>query len=122
MRLALARLRHADREVLILHHLGSTSIDEVARVLGLRRNAADARLSRARIASPPGKASERSAMTDRCCDPVVIADLERAASARLGSALRSPIFAGNLCRILSVSPDTITAQRAAILLAQERLR
>ncbi|MFO1054248.1 MAG: sigma-70 family RNA polymerase sigma factor [Planctomycetota bacterium] len=45
---ALARLRHADREVLVLHYLEGTAIEDCARLLGLRRNAVDARLSRAR--------------------------------------------------------------------------
>ena len=45
---ALARLRHRDREILVLHYLESSPIEDLATLLGLRRNAVEARLSRAR--------------------------------------------------------------------------
>ncbi|MEM9378461.1 MAG: RNA polymerase sigma factor [Planctomycetota bacterium] len=44
----LARLRHADREVLVLRYLESHDVEAIAERLGLRRAAVDARLSRAR--------------------------------------------------------------------------
>lgn len=48
VREALKRLRHADREVLVLRYLEGLSIDEVASRLELGRAAVDTRLSRAR--------------------------------------------------------------------------
>jgi RNA polymerase sigma-70 factor (ECF subfamily) len=48
VRAAMARLRHRDREVLVLHYLEARSIDEVRALLSLSRAAADGRLSRAR--------------------------------------------------------------------------
>lgn len=44
----LKRLRHADREVLVLRYLEDVEIDEIAARLGLERPAVDARLTRAR--------------------------------------------------------------------------
>ncbi len=55
-------------------------------------------------------------------DPLVIADLERAAAMRFGEALRSPDRVAALRRIVTVYPDTITAQRAEILLSCEESR
>ncbi|MFO1054247.1 MAG: hypothetical protein U1F36_18670 [Planctomycetota bacterium] len=55
-------------------------------------------------------------------DPLVIADLERAAAARFGEALRSPERVAELRRIVTVYPDTITAQRAGVLLSCEESR
>lgn len=48
LRHALAKLRHADREVLVLRYLEDVSIEEAAERLGVSRAAMDARLSRAR--------------------------------------------------------------------------
>lgn len=45
---ALARLRHDDREVLVLRYLENRAIAELADLLGCSRNAVDARLTRAR--------------------------------------------------------------------------
>ncbi len=45
---ALAMLRHADREVLVLHYLEGSSIEAIAELFGAKRNAVEARLSRAR--------------------------------------------------------------------------
>jgi RNA polymerase sigma-70 factor (ECF subfamily) len=49
MRRALARLRHGDREVLVLHYLEQRAVAEVAALLGCRRNAVEQRLARARV-------------------------------------------------------------------------
>lgn len=48
LRSALARLCHADREVLVLRYLEELEVEEVAQRLTLKRAAVDARLSRAR--------------------------------------------------------------------------
>lgn len=48
LRLAMGRLRHADREVLVLHYLEGAGTDEVAERLELTPEALRARLSRAR--------------------------------------------------------------------------
>ena len=48
VREVLKRLRHADREVLVLRYLEDVEIDEIATRLELDRSAVDARLSRAR--------------------------------------------------------------------------
>jgi RNA polymerase sigma factor (sigma-70 family) len=48
VRRALAELRARDREVLVLHYLQELSLPEVARLVGVSRNAAEVRLSRAR--------------------------------------------------------------------------
>ena len=48
VRAGLARLRHADREVLVLRYLEELGVDEIAERLRLKRPAVDARLSRAR--------------------------------------------------------------------------
>lgn len=48
LRTALARLRHADREILVLHYLEARAVDELAALLGCARNAIEQRLSRAR--------------------------------------------------------------------------
>ncbi|MEM6672699.1 MAG: RNA polymerase sigma factor [Planctomycetota bacterium] len=48
VRRSLGRLRHADREVLVLRYLESLDVEEIAVRLGLQRAAVDARLSRAR--------------------------------------------------------------------------
>jgi RNA polymerase sigma-70 factor (ECF subfamily) len=48
MQRALARLRHADREVLVLHYLQALPIAEVAALLRCGKNALEQRLSRAR--------------------------------------------------------------------------
>jgi RNA polymerase sigma-70 factor (ECF subfamily) len=48
MQRALARLRHADREVLVLHYLEGREVAEIAALLGCRRNAVEQRLARAR--------------------------------------------------------------------------
>lgn len=45
---AMAALRHADREVLVLRYLEGRPIEAIAGLLGIARAAADARLSRAR--------------------------------------------------------------------------
>ncbi|MBL8756302.1 MAG: sigma-70 family RNA polymerase sigma factor [Planctomycetes bacterium] len=45
---ALARLRHDDREVLVLRYLENRAIPELAFLLGISRAAVDARLTRAR--------------------------------------------------------------------------
>jgi RNA polymerase sigma-70 factor (ECF subfamily) len=45
---ALARLRHDDREVLVLRYLENRAIPELAELLGCSRAAVDARLTRAR--------------------------------------------------------------------------
>lgn len=50
IREAVFALPQRHREVLVLHYLEELSIDEVRTILGLRRNATDARLSRARKA------------------------------------------------------------------------
>lgn len=47
-RLAMQRLAHADREVLVLRYLEQRDIEDMARLLQLSRAAVDARLSRAR--------------------------------------------------------------------------
>ncbi|MGE3174853.1 MAG: RNA polymerase sigma factor [Planctomycetota bacterium] len=48
LRGAMTRLRHPDREILVLRYLEGRAIDEVAALLGTSRAAADQRLSRAR--------------------------------------------------------------------------
>ncbi|MCC6784242.1 MAG: RNA polymerase sigma factor [Planctomycetes bacterium] len=48
LREALLALRHQDREVLVLHYLEGHAPAEIAVLLGVRRNAIEARLSRAR--------------------------------------------------------------------------
>ena len=48
MQRAMHTLRHQDREVLVLHYLEGRPLAEVAALLGLARNAAEQRLSRAR--------------------------------------------------------------------------
>ena len=48
MRVALQRLAHADREVLVLRYLEQRDIAAIATLLACSRNAVDARLSRAR--------------------------------------------------------------------------
>ncbi|MGE0145066.1 MAG: RNA polymerase sigma factor [Planctomycetota bacterium] len=48
VREALLGLRHRDREVLVLHYLEGHTPAEIAALLDLRRNAIEARLSRAR--------------------------------------------------------------------------
>ncbi|MBL8750557.1 MAG: sigma-70 family RNA polymerase sigma factor [Planctomycetes bacterium] len=45
---AMAALRHADREVLVLRYLEQRGVDQIAQVLECSRAAVDARLSRAR--------------------------------------------------------------------------
>jgi RNA polymerase sigma-70 factor (ECF subfamily) len=45
---AMASLRHGDREVLVLRYLEDRSIEDTAQALGISRQAADQRLSRAR--------------------------------------------------------------------------
>jgi len=45
---AMAQLVHRDREVLVLRYLEARPIEAIAALLGVSRNAADARLSRAR--------------------------------------------------------------------------
>ncbi|MEM1451381.1 MAG: RNA polymerase sigma factor [Planctomycetota bacterium] len=59
----LRRLRHADREVLVLRYLEELDVEEIARRLGLKRAAVDARLSRARkrLASLMGEGSATGA-------------------------------------------------------------
>jgi RNA polymerase sigma-70 factor (ECF subfamily) len=47
-RLAMQRLPHADREVLVLRYLEQRDVEAVAALLGVSRAAVDARLSRAR--------------------------------------------------------------------------
>lgn len=44
----IARLPHADREVIVLRYLEGLAIDAIAELLGVRRSAVDGRLSRAR--------------------------------------------------------------------------
>ncbi len=48
VRESLGRLRHGDREVLVLRYLEGHTVEEVGTLLGIRRAAVDARLSRAR--------------------------------------------------------------------------
>lgn len=48
VRAAVGSLPAADRELIVLHHLEEMSVDAVAQVLGIRRNAAEVRLHRAR--------------------------------------------------------------------------
>lgn len=48
MQRALHALRHQDREVLVLHYLEGRPVAEVASLLGVERNAAEQRLTRAR--------------------------------------------------------------------------
>lgn len=48
VRSVLQQLRHADREVLVLHYLEGLSVEQVATQLSLGRAAVDTRLSRAR--------------------------------------------------------------------------
>jgi RNA polymerase sigma-70 factor (ECF subfamily) len=48
MQRALGLLRHADREVLVLHYLEDRTVAEIAALLGCRRNAVEQRLARAR--------------------------------------------------------------------------
>lgn len=48
VRSAMARLRHADREILVLRYLEQMPIESLAADLAVTRNALDARLSRAR--------------------------------------------------------------------------
>jgi len=48
VRAAIARLPPTYREVVVLRYLEELGIDEVATVLGLRRNTVEVRLSRAR--------------------------------------------------------------------------
>ena len=46
---ALARLRPADRAILVLHYLEHLPVADAAVALGIEKNAAEARLSRARV-------------------------------------------------------------------------
>ena len=48
VRLAIGRLKNADREIIVLRYLEEKSPDEIALMMNLRRNTVDARLSRAR--------------------------------------------------------------------------
>lgn len=48
VRSAIGRMAQRDREVLVLRYLEDRSVDEIAAMLSLRRNAVDARLTRAR--------------------------------------------------------------------------
>ena len=48
VRKAIGQLRHVDREAIVLRYLEEHSIDEMASMLRLKRDAIDARLSRAR--------------------------------------------------------------------------
>src|SRR5262249_27317987 len=48
MQRALARLRHADREVLVLHYLEGRAVAEITALLGCAKNAVEQRLARAR--------------------------------------------------------------------------
>lgn len=48
MKIAMQHLRHADREVLVLHYLEGRPTAEVAQLLGVAKNALEQRLSRAR--------------------------------------------------------------------------
>lgn len=48
LRAALGRMRHADREVLVLRYLEEVPVEEAAARLGVKRAAMDTRLSRAR--------------------------------------------------------------------------
>jgi RNA polymerase sigma factor (sigma-70 family) len=61
VRAAMAGLPHRDREVLVLRYLEARPVEDVARLLGLRRAAVDARLSRARtkLRAALGRGDER---------------------------------------------------------------
>ncbi|HZZ71631.1 MAG TPA: sigma-70 family RNA polymerase sigma factor [Pirellulales bacterium] len=48
VRQAVRRLPHRDREVIVLHYLEDMAVADLARILGLHKNAVEARLSRAR--------------------------------------------------------------------------
>jgi RNA polymerase sigma-70 factor (ECF subfamily) len=48
IRAALEALRPRDREVVVLRYFEALSMEDIAEILGIRRNAAEARLSRAR--------------------------------------------------------------------------
>ena len=48
VRAAIGSLSAADREIIVLHHLEEMSVDAVAQTLGIRRNAVEVRLHRAR--------------------------------------------------------------------------
>jgi RNA polymerase sigma-70 factor (ECF subfamily) len=48
VRRAVARLPATSREAIVLHYLEGLTIDETAAALGVRRGAAEVRLSRAR--------------------------------------------------------------------------
>jgi RNA polymerase sigma-70 factor (ECF subfamily) len=48
VRAAMAELRHADRELLVLHYLEQRPVERIVEDLGISRNAVDVRLSRAR--------------------------------------------------------------------------
>lgn len=48
LRAALGQLRHADREILVLHYLEGRGVDELVALYGCARNTVEQRLSRAR--------------------------------------------------------------------------
>jgi len=48
VRFAIQQLPHLEREVVVLHYLEQQDIEQIAAMLGIRRNAVDARLHRAR--------------------------------------------------------------------------
>ncbi len=48
VRAAVRRLSQRDREVIVLRYLEDLPVDEISRILGLKRNAVEVRLSRAR--------------------------------------------------------------------------